>query len=261
VNASVLARTTVQFTPSDIDNMIREAGLIAMRNNRSVINHKDFSESYDRLTMGAVTNAKYTQKSLKKTAYHEAGHAILTYLVHPTDEVIKATVRPRKGSLGFIYSRAIEELESNSPNREHLLSTLKMLVAGYVAEKIALGTTASGVGGGPGSDFHHAMQIAFRMVWSLGMGPHGLIGDFNALKDNYSNHYISEKTKEVLDEDVQNILQLCLKETTEILSKHKDVLEYFAQELLKKGDLEYDEIKAIFEKFGLKSATSIIEES
>ena len=257
ISPSVLARTAVGFTPSDIDNMIREAGLIAMRNNRDVIIQKDLSESYDRLTMGAVTNAKYTQKSLKKTAYHEAGHAILTYLVDPTDEVIKATVRPRKGALGYIYTRAIEELESNSPNREHLLSKIKMMMAGYVAEKITLGTTGSGVGGGPGSDFYHAMTIASRMVWSLGMGPSGLVGDFDALKDNNGRHNISEKTKEVLDNDVQNILQLCLKGTTEILTQHKDVLEYFADELLKKGDLEYDEMKLIFQKFDLKPAAQI----
>jgi cell division protease FtsH len=257
INPSVLARTAVGFTPSDIDNMIREAGLIAMRNNRDIITHKDLSESYDRLTMGAVTNAKYTQTSIKKTAYHEAGHAILTFLVDPTDEVIKATVRPRKGALGYIYTRAIEELESNSPNREHLLSKLKMLMAGYVAEKIALGTTGSGVGGGPGSDFHHAMTIASRMVWSLGMGPSGLVGDFDALKDHSGRHNISEKTKEVLDSDVQNILQACLKETHVILSRHKDLLEYFAQELMTKGDLEYDEIKQIFQKFDLKPAAQI----
>ncbi|MBF0505154.1 MAG: AAA family ATPase [Candidatus Omnitrophica bacterium] len=257
VSASVLARTAVGFTPSDIDNMIREAGLIAMRNNRDMITPKDLSESYDRLTMGAVTNAKYSQKSLKKTAYHEAGHAILTYLVDPTDEVIKATVRPRKGALGYIYTRAIEELESNSPNHEHLLSKIKMMMAGYVGEKIALGTTGSGVGGGPGSDFYNAMNIASRMVWCLGMGPSGLVGDFDALKDNNGRHNISEKTKEVLDNDVQSILQMCLKETTEILSQHKDLLEYFAQELLNKGDLEYDEMKLIFQKFNLKPAAQI----
>jgi len=257
VSPSVLARTAVGFTPSDIDNMIREAGLIAMRNNRDCISSKDLSESYDRLTMGAVTNAKYNQKSLKETAYHEAGHAILTYLVDPTDEVIKATIRPRKGALGYIYSRAIEELESNAPNREHLLSKIKMLMAGYVAEKIALGTTTTGVGGGPGSDFYHAMTIASRMVWSLGMGSSGLMGDFDALKDSSGRHNISEKTKEVLDADMQNILQSSLKDTTEILSRHKDLLEYFAQELLNKGDLEYDEIKSIFQKFDLKPAAQI----
>ena len=130
-------------------------------------------------------------------------------------------------------------------------------MAGYVAEKIAFGTTASGVGGGPGSDFYSAMNYASFMGWSLGMGPSGLIGDFNALKSRDGNLNISEKTKEILDTDVQNILQGCLKATSEILTKHHDTLEQFAQELLKKGDLEFDEIQAIFNNAGLKAAAQI----
>ncbi len=249
-----LARTTVDFTPSDIDNMIREAGLIAMRENRDQLQYKDLSESYDRLTMGAVTNAKYNKPSLTKTAYHEAGHAIVQYLVHPSREVVKATIRPRRGSLGFIYGRDIEELAQNSPNREQWLAEIKICMAGYVAEKIAFNTTASGVGGGPGSDFYSAMNYASFMVWSLGMGPSGLIGDFTAMKSRDGNVNISEKTKEILDADAQNILQACLKDTTEILTKNRAVLEQFAQELLKKGDLEFDEIRAIFNKAELKPA-------
>jgi len=96
------ARIAVGVTPSDIDNIIREGGLLALRGDRDTINHKDLMEAYDRITMGAVSREKYNRPSLLKTSYHEAGHAIMTYLVHPTNEVIKATVKPRKGSLGFV---------------------------------------------------------------------------------------------------------------------------------------------------------------
>ena len=73
---------------------------------------------------------------------------------------------------------------------------------------------------GPGSDFYHAVTIASRMVWSFGMvSSTGLMGDFNALQDDAGRHNISEKTKEILDADIQNILQACLKDTTDILSK------------------------------------------
>ncbi len=256
IDPSVLARTTVGFTPSDIDNMIREAGLIAMRNNRNTINHKDMSEAYDRLTLGAVSNKKYSEKEIRFTAYHEAGHAILTYLTHPTDDVIKATIRPRKNYLGYIYSRSIENLQTDAPNREHLLSLIKISLAGYAAEKIIFGTTTSGVWGDFSDIFHHAHD----MVWRYGMGKSGLLGNFLTLTSETTGDPIvisSEKTKETLDNDVQDILQTCLKETTEILTKHREVLEYFTQELLKKGDLEYDEIVAIFNKFGLKPATQM----
>lgn len=251
------ARIAVGVTPSDIDNIIREGGLLALRGNRDTINHKDLMDAYDRITMGAVSREKYNKPSLLKTSYHEAGHAILTYLVHPTNEVIKATIKPRKGSLGAIQNRPIEELAVSSPSREHWLSEIQVLLAGYVAEKLTLGTTASGVGGGPGSDFHKATTISNFMVWSLGMGDSGLIGDFTAVE----HAQIAQKTLEILNADAQKILQDCLQNTTKILTEHKEVLEYFAQELLEKGDLEYDDVQAIFNKFSLKPATKITESS
>ncbi len=246
------ARIAVGVSPSDIDNIIREAGLLTLRGSRDTITHKDLMEAYDRITIGAVSREKYNKKSIMRTAYHESGHALLTYIVHPTNEVIKATVKPRKGALGFIANRPIEELAENSPNKEHWSAEIQVLLAGYVAEKITLGTTASGVGGGPGSDFHRAMEISNFMVRSLGMGQSGLIGDFTAV----DNNVISEKTKEILDTDIQTILQSCIKQTTKILTEHKELLEYFAQELMEKGDLEYNDVQNIFSKFNIKPAAS-----
>ncbi|MCB9719933.1 MAG: AAA family ATPase [Candidatus Omnitrophica bacterium] len=250
VNPDRWARIAVGTSPSDIDSIVREGGLIALRGKRETITHKDLMEAYDRITLGAVSREKYNRKSIMRTAYHEAGHAIMTYLVHPSNEVIKATVKPRKGSLGMIQHREIEELAASSPNREQWLADIQVGLAGYVAEKLMLGTTASGVGGGPGSDFHRAMRVATYMVRSLGMGDSGLIGDFTAMEE----WALSERTKQVLEDDAQKILQDCLQETTRILTENKAVLEFFGQELLEKGDLEYDEVQAIFNKFQLKPA-------
>ena len=250
VSAERWARIAVGVSPSDIDNIVREGGLLALRGSRDTISHKDLMEAYDRITIGAVSREKFNKPSLLRTAYHETGHAIITYLIHPTDEVIKATIKPRKGSLGRVAFRQIEELAVNSPNKEHLLSIIQVGLAGYVAEKIMLGTTGSGVGGGSSSDFYHATQIANLMVWSLGMGSSGLIGDFTAVQGNQ----IAQKTLEILNDDAQKILQDCLQNTTRILTERKDVMEYFAQELLEKGDLEYNDVQEIFNKFNLKPA-------
>ncbi|OGX07957.1 MAG: hypothetical protein A2Z88_04780 [Omnitrophica WOR_2 bacterium GWA2_47_8] len=251
VNPEKWARIAVGTTPSDIDNIVREAGLLAMRDNRDTITHKDLMLAYDRISIGALSREKHTEKSLRKTAYHESGHALLAYILHPSSEVIKATIRARKGALGYIWNRPVEELAINSPNRELWLIEIQIALGGYVAEKLMLGSTHSGVGGGPGSDFYRAMSIASMMVWNLGMGRSGIIGDFSALDDGQ----MSEKTREILDTDTQEILQTSLKKTTELLTQHKDLLSYFAEELIKKGDLEFDEIVAIFDKFGVKPAT------
>lgn len=252
VDTSLLSRKALGFSPSDIDNMVREAGLIALRDKRDIITMKDISGAYDRVTFGLKSNINLTDKEKLWTAYHEAGHAVIAYLTHPTNDVIKATIIPHKGSLGFISQRPVEELYSS--NREHLLANIKVSVASYVAEKIKFGTTSSGVGGGRGSDFDTAMRIAHSMVWQYGMGKSGLIGDFHAL-GQFGDAMISEKTRETLDQDVQDILRSCMKQVEEILTQKKDLLEFFAQELYRKQELEYDEIVAIFDKFGLKSAS------
>ena len=130
------------------------------------------------------------------------------------------------------------------------MAQIKISIAGYVAEQIISGTTSAGVGG----DFQHIMWWAHKMVWEWGMGKSGYLGNFLFTSSKEGIPHMSEKTKEILDADVQDILQTCLKETKETLMKHRDVLEYFTQELLKKGDLQHDEIIAIFNKFGLKPA-------
>ena len=116
-----------------------------------------------------------------------------------------------------------------------------------------IGTTGSGVS----SDFSSAINLAYRMVWHWGMGKSGYLGNMEEVRSHsgqsyISENYISEKTREKLDQDVQEILQTCLNEAKEVLLKHRDLLDYFAQELLRKSELEYDEIEAIFNKFNLK---------
>ncbi|MBF0511820.1 MAG: AAA family ATPase [Candidatus Omnitrophica bacterium] len=250
VNPEILGRKALWFSPSDIDSMIREAGLIALRDKRDFINFKDLSLAYDRILYGAKSNKILSTAEKEWTAYHESGHAIIGYMLNPTEDVVKATIIPRKGALGFVAPRAREEVHIRK--KEWFMAYIKFCLASYAAEMIKYGTTGSGVGGGPGSDFHQATAMAYRMVWQLGMGQSKLIGDMDQLISGYGQSFISEKTKETLNNDVQAILQECLNDATNILNANRPLLDYFAQELLAKGELEYDEIEAIFQKFGIK---------
>ncbi len=252
MDSTVLAKKCLWFSPADIESMLREGSLIAARDKRDTLNMKDLSEAYDRVIFGMKSNITLNDKEKMWTAYHEAGHAIIGYMLHPTDDIIKATIIPRKGSLGMVYRRPAEE--QYAPDQNELLADIKVSIASYVAEKLKFGITTQGVGGGPSSDFHRAMTVAKNMVWNLGMGKSGLIGDFESMNNNFGMPAISEKTKEMLDNDVQDILQNCVREVDGILKNKKDVLDEFAQELLKKDDLEYDEIKAIFDKHGIQPA-------
>jgi cell division protease FtsH len=247
VRIDILARKTLWCTPSDIDALVREAGIIALREKRDQLTMKDLTEAYDRVTYGMKSNINMTAEDKKWTAYHEAGHAILAYLIHPKDDVVKATIVPRKGFLGFVSHLPREEHYSH--NREYFLANIKICIASYVAEMMTFNSTTSGVGGGSGSDFNTALNIARDMVWSYGMGKSGYIGDYRYL--DYADNMTADPIKNVLELDSQDILQTCLKEVRETLTKHKDLFIYFAEELLKKEELEYDEIEAIFNKFGV----------
>jgi len=249
ININILAQKTVGFSPADISNMIRESSLISIRNKRDKVTNRDLSESYDRVVFGLKSQISLSEKEKVWTAYHEAGHAIVAYFTHPTDDVIKASIVPRKGALGYVGHRPSEEI--HIAKKDWYLANIKTSLGSYVAENIKFGTTSSGVD----ADFTSALMYAQQMVWRWGMGESGIIGNFYTVNagtwpSSGQALNISEKTKEKLDNDVQKILQQCLKEVEEILSQEKELLEYFARELLKKGELEYDEIVEIFRKYG-----------
>jgi len=246
IDISALAKRSVGFSPAEISNMIREASLIAVRNNRQKITYKDLSEGYDRVMFGLKSPITLSEKEKKWVAYHEAGHAIVAYRTHPTDDVIKASIVPRRGAYGFIGQRSGEEVHIRTKN--WFLANIKTSLASYVAEQMKFGTTSSGVD----SDFSKALYWANEMVWRWGMGESKHLGNFYALAIQSpaggTTLNVSENMKMKLEQDTQKIIAQCIKEVEAILTKDKVLLEYFAQELLKKEELEYDEIVAIFTK-------------
>ena len=248
IDTKVLAKRCVWFSPADISNMVREASLVAIRNKHETVTYKDLSEAYDRVEFG-LKSEKIIQESEKKwIAYHESGHAIIAYLTHPTDDVIKATIVPRKNFLGFVGHRSPHEL--NIRKKDYFLANIKICLGSYVAENMKFGTTSSGVDG----DMSQALSTAYNMVWRWGMGSHGLLGNFAAIggqnNQAQSGLIISDQTKEKLDEDVQILLQECLKDVESILNNERELLDHFAEQLLEKEELDYDEIEDIFKKYG-----------
>ncbi|MBU1998193.1 MAG: AAA family ATPase [Candidatus Omnitrophota bacterium] len=242
-----LARISVGSSPADVANVVREAALIAIRNKCSLISMKEIDEARERIALGIKRRVKMSQKEKLQTAYHEAGHAIVTYLLVPTKDVFKITITPRGHTGGVTWVPEINE--KFIEDQYELLNDIKIALGSFAAEKLKLGFTTAGVGG----DFAQALSTAHNMVWRIGMGKSGLIGDFHILDRNSfagSTSYISEETKKILDEDVQEILRGCLKEVSELLKKEDDLLERLARELVAKEELNYDEIEAVFKSFG-----------
>ncbi len=237
-----LARNTVYKTPADIESIVKEAALLATKEGKEAVTFKEISEAMERIDLGFKTPLQVGEKEKLKTAYHESGHVISTFLLHPTDDVFKASIIPRRSTLGVVYHQPVEEFFSK--RKEDILADIKTALGGYVAEKVVYGKTATTTG--VSSDFRKAMQLAHRMVWQLGMNNLGLVGDYAAIPDGQ----LSEEIKSCLNEDTLRTLKECESEVVELLETDRPILDHLAKELVRCNELEYDEIVAIFKKFG-----------
>jgi cell division protease FtsH len=246
VDLGRLARKAVYKTPAEIENILKEAALVAVRDRRELINYKDISTALERIELGVAHRLTMSPREREMVAYHEAGHLLVLYLLHPTDDVFKASIIQRAGSLGVVHHIPREELHLS--DRERLLGHIKSSLGGYAAEKLRYGVTTSGVS----SDFSSAMTIAHEMVWRLGMGGDGLIGDFSVIPSGrtHEGDQLSESLKERLNNETQRLLQDCFKEVEALLRAESRILDRFAAELLRREELDYDEIVSIFMEYG-----------
>jgi cell division protease FtsH len=240
ISVGRLARKTVWKTPAEIENLVKESALISIRNQREMISMKDLADALDRIELGQETHLDQTQRDREWTAYHETGHLMVLYVQHPTDDVFKASIKPRGGALGVVHPIPREELTTKT--RDELYANVKMMLAGYVAEKIKYKVTSTGVS----SDFRNAMRLAHAMVWNYGMGTNGFVGDFTSIPDAQ----ISNDMKDKLNNEVQEILHRAATDVEKLLKSEWDLVDVFAQALLERTELDYDEIVAIFKAHG-----------
>src|SRR5262249_46358788 len=128
---------TIGKTPADIQNIVQEAALVAMRSNRDEITYKDVSEAIERVDLGLQTNLDLTPQEKERVSVHESGHLMVLYTQHPTDDVFKASIKTRGGALGVVYHNPRQELYMRT--RDEIYADIKVALAGYVAEKIKFG--------------------------------------------------------------------------------------------------------------------------
>ncbi len=241
-----LARKTVWKTPADIENIVKESALISIRDGREMISYKDISEALERVDLGQETHLELTPEERERVAYHEAGHLLVLYQQHPTDDVFKASIKTRGGALGVVYHHPREELYTKT--KHELFANVKTALAGYVAEKIKYNVTSTGVSG----DFANAMSVASSMVWHYGMSSNGFVGDYTMLLGGAKRgeSRISESMKDHLNTEVQAILHKATEEVEVFLRSEWAMMDIFVKALLEKSELDYDEIEAIFKEHG-----------
>ena len=240
IDVARLARKAVRKTPAEIENIIKEAALIAARNRKDFVTYKEFSEAVERIELGVEHRLNLTPREKEMTAYHEAGHVLALYLTHPVDDVFKVSIRQRGGTLGVVHSVPREELYAC--DRDTLLAHIRVALGGYAAEKIKYGVTTDGVS----ADFTGATTYAHNMVWRLGMGESGLVGNFASIPQAQLSDAMTEK----LNWETQRILSAQLAEVEKLLQDEWVIVEELARALVQKEELDFDEVAEIFTRHG-----------
>ncbi len=246
VDLKVLARSTPGFSGADLANLINEAALLAARFSKTKVNMKDLESSKDKVLMGVERKSMIISDEEKKsTAYHEAGHALVAALIPEADPIHKVTIIPRGMALGLTQQLPIDDRYTYSS--KHLEAQLSVLMAGRIAEIIALDKITTGAA----NDFEKATEIAHNMVCQYGMSDLGPLsyGDNNEMvflgKELTTQKNFSEKTAELIDSEVKKIVTRNYERSDRLLKKHITELRKTAEALLEKEVLSYDDIDAL----------------
>jgi cell division protease FtsH len=249
VELKVIARGTPGFTGADLANLVNEAALLAARKERRTVAMEDFEDAKDKVLMGVERRSMViTEKEKKTTAYHEAGHALVAYLLPETDPLHKVTIIPRGMALGVTMQ--LPEDEKHTYKKDFLVNRLAIMMGGRVAEEICLGQMTTGAG----NDIEVATETARKMVCEWGMsekmGPltYGtkeeqvfLGKDFSAQKN------FSDETAKLIDLEVKALVMGGYNRATEILTENRKVLENLALALLDQETLDLNEIIEIID--------------
>jgi cell division protease FtsH len=246
VRIDKLASITSDYSPADIANLVHEAAILAVRNKKDCVSMFEITEAMERIVLGLRLRFQVTKLEKQRTAYHEAGHAIITYLCEAKRDTFKLSIVQRERTLGVSWSHRKEE--TREFNHREAITSIMCSLGGYAAEKIKFGYHSSGVAG----DFENIMRIAHSMVYMWGAGESGYLGNYSesSLPRSFAGPMLSEDMKAKLDADVQGILNKCLRDTEAILRKEMPLLDRLAQRLLEKEELDYDQMEEVFKEFG-----------
>jgi cell division protease FtsH len=242
VNPMVIARGTPGFSGADLANLVNEAALMAARSNKRLVSMEDFEKARDKIVMGAERKSMVmSEKEKENTAYHEAGHAIVGWLVPEHDPVHKVTIIPRGRALGV--TMYLPEEDKLSDSKRSLESRLCSLFGGRIAEELILGF--DGVTTGAYSDIQRATQITRNMVTKFGLseklGPLHY-GEDEGVYPGMSSQQYSDETSKRIDEEVRRIIDECYARAKKILEENRDILETMKDALMEYETIDSDQV-------------------
>lgn len=242
VDVNFLSKQTPGFSGADIANVCNEAALIAARNNHSTVGKQDFMDAVDRIIGGLERKNKImTEEEKKSIAYHEAGHATISWLLRWGNPLVKVTIVPRGMALGAAWYLPEER---QLTNKEHLLDEMCSLLGGRAAEQLFLNQTSTGAL----NDLERATKQAYAMVAYYGMSDK--LKDISFYDSTGQRDYslqkpYSDKTAETIDKETQALIDSQMKRAKEILDKNKEGHNALAQLLIDKEVITSDDVERI----------------
>jgi cell division protease FtsH len=246
VDLRIIARGSPGFSGADLANLVNEAALMAARVGRRFVTMEDFESAKDKVMMGAERRSMVlTQDQKEKTAYHEAGHAIVGIKLPKCDPVYKATIIPRGGALGMVVS--LPEIDRLNWHRSECEQKIAMTMAGKAAEILKYGE--DDVSNGPAGDIQQASGLARAMVLRWGMSDKVGNIDYAEAHEGYSGSTggfsVSANTKELIESEVKRFIQEGSDTAMKLLKDHQDEWERLAQGLLEYETLTGEEIERV----------------
>jgi cell division protease FtsH len=249
VDLKVVARGTPGFTGADLENIVNEAALLTARVSRKRVGMKEMEEAVERVVAGTQKKSRVISPFEKKiVAYHEAGHALVGYMLPHTDPVHKVSIIPRGRAGG--YTLMFPEEDRYYMTRSELLDRVSTLLGGRVAEKLVLNDISTGAQ----NDLERATSIVRQMIMEYGMsdalGPITLGKKHDQVflgRDLARDRDYSEEIAKAIDQEIRKTIDNCYQTAQEILEKERSKLEKIAQALLDKETLDAEEIKALVE--------------
>ena len=248
VELSNIATRTIGFSGADLENLLNESALLAVRRGKKAITMAEIDEAHDRVLMGpAKVSHKYTEKEKKTVAYHEAGHAVLGIKLAGANEVQKITIIPRGQAGG--YNLMLPKEETYLSTKTELLESISGLLGGRVAEELTFGEITTGAH----NDFEKATKIARAMVTEYGMSDLGPVqfeqqeGSVFLGRDYNKSRNFSGQVAFEIDQEQRKIINECYDLAKKIITENKDLLKLIAEALLEKETLTKEEIDYLVE--------------
>jgi len=246
VRLETIAKGTPGMAGADLANLVNEAAVLAARRNKTMVDMQDFEDAKDKVMLGVERRSLVlTEAERKLTAYHEAGHAIVAIKIPGSDPIHKVTIVPRGRALGLTAS--LPEVDRHNYTKDWLIGSLAMFFGGRVAEEIVFG--ADKVTTGAGNDIERATALARRMVTQFGMSE--LIGPL-AVGDKEQEIFlgrefaqrreISERTAQMVDDEVKRLIDEAYARATEILMANRDLLDRIAASLLERETIDREDL-------------------